>query len=565
MFGLDLLLFLIIFFLCLCSVIGYGFFFHILVLSKRDIQDNLKYVGFYGIGLITFISMITSIFLSHNYLHNIIIHFFGFLLFLLFFKKNLIYFKNILINSLLVFSLIFIYKTNEDFPYYHLPFTKYLIENKIIFGMGNIEHGYNYVSSLFFLNSTFYLPLIKFYAYHFSTLYYLIFFNFFLLAEIFSKKNNYIINFLYLFTFTFFNISFNRIAEYGTDKIGHLLIVIVTIKLIDILCFSRKINKSEKIILLIPLLGLCISLKTYFLPYILLSIPILFCDRNIFNNIKNLLFSRSFIFFFFLLTIIFFHHFVSTGCIISPIPITCFGDQFLWARSVEEIINLSNWLEQWSKAGAGPNFRVENPLEYISYFNWVPNWFEKYFLVKVLDQVAILITSYVLLILIFKQFKFSKKKIWFNKKNFIFIYVVLLIIFLIWFNKHPALRYGGYPICFLVISIPLSFYFSHLTDKSKIFLKLKYFVIFVFILINLKNMIRIYDEFFKNKDFVSNIFPFYSIEYPIYKTKKFDENFIMYATTKRFCWTIPSPCGTFDNIDVVKKNSYYFLNKKNNN
>ena len=34
------------------------------------------------------------------------------------------------------------------------------------------------------------------------------------------------------------------------------------------------------------------------------------------------------------------------------------------------------------KAGAGPNFRVENVKEYIEGFNWVSNWIEKYFVGK---------------------------------------------------------------------------------------------------------------------------------------------------------------------------------------
>ena len=74
----------------------------------------------------------------------------------------------------------------------------------------------------------------------------------------------------------------------------------------------------------------------------------------------------------------FFHHFISTGCIISPLPYLCF-ENLSWARSIDDVKELSIWLEQWSKAGANPNFRVEDELNYIKDFNWVPNWFEKYF------------------------------------------------------------------------------------------------------------------------------------------------------------------------------------------
>ena len=107
--------------------------------------------------------------------------------------------------------------------------------------MGNLLHGYKLLSSLFFLNSTFYLPFIEYFAFHFSSLYFLIFFNFFLFKEIISKKNHEVTKYLYLFALVFFNLSFNRIAEYGTDKVGQLLIVLLIIKIFQITCFEKKI------------------------------------------------------------------------------------------------------------------------------------------------------------------------------------------------------------------------------------------------------------------------------------------------------------------------------------
>ena len=112
-----------------------------------------------------------------------------------------------------------------------MPFTKYLTEQKVIFGMSILGHGYKLLSSLFFLNSSFYLPYIEYFSFHFSVLFFLIFFNFFLLKEIFNKGTHLVIKYLYLFSFIFFNLSFNRLSEFGTDKAGQLLIVILTIKI----------------------------------------------------------------------------------------------------------------------------------------------------------------------------------------------------------------------------------------------------------------------------------------------------------------------------------------------
>ena len=82
----------------------------------------------------------------------------------------------------------------------------------------------------------------------------------------------------------------------------------------------------------------------------------------------------------------------------------CFEDNFSWARSIDDVRGLSIWLEQWSKAGAGPNFRVDDVLSYIKDFNWVANWYKKYFIIKFLDQIGIIFLSIILTLLFFKKF-----------------------------------------------------------------------------------------------------------------------------------------------------------------
>ena len=94
--------------------------------------------------------------MPHNFVHNILLHILGVLSFILIGaenKKN--YIKMIFFISVVVFSTLLISKTHDDFSYYHFPFTKYLTEQKIIFGMSILGHGYKLLSSLFFLNSSF--------------------------------------------------------------------------------------------------------------------------------------------------------------------------------------------------------------------------------------------------------------------------------------------------------------------------------------------------------------------------------------------------------------------------
>ena len=94
-----------------------------------------------------------------------------------------------------------------------------------------------------FFKFTFNLPFINLYSFHFTIISFLIFFNYFLLVKIFSIKTTDFFKYLYLLTFVFFNLSFNRLAEFGMDKGGQLLIVILIISLFEII--TKDQNKKS--------------------------------------------------------------------------------------------------------------------------------------------------------------------------------------------------------------------------------------------------------------------------------------------------------------------------------
>ena len=560
---LNILIFFLFFYLLLISVIGYGFLFQNIFLKKIKNLDDQKiiYTGFYGLFSLTFISIFSSLFFSHNFTHNLLLHFFGILSFLRIQIENKKEFlKNIFYISIFTILAILISKTHDDFSYYHLPFTKYLTEHKVIFGMGNLLHGYKLLSSLFFLNSTFYLPYIKYFSFHFSALYFLIFFNFFSFKEIFSRNSNEILKYLWLFALIFFNLSFNRIAEYGTDKVGQLLIVLLVIKTLQITCFEKRETSLQNILLIIPLIAFCMTLKTYFLPYILIGLTIFFFNSKILKTLKFIFFSKSFLIFASTLFIYFAHHFISTGCLISPISFTCFGDYLNWALDKDHYQRLANWLEQWSKAGAGPNFRVENPLTYIQNFNWVSRWFEYYFMEKVKDQLLILITTFLVTFLIFKKFNIKSETSNISKE-FLFFYLIIMVIFFIWFTNHPQLRYGGYSILFLIISIPLALLFDKFESKKFFTKKFKFIVIIIIIIFNLKNIDRINNEIQRTDHYKFDNFPFFSIIEKEFVSETTSSGLIIYKT-QGHCWNTPSPCvQSMEKLKLnsIKKNGYFFI------
>jgi hypothetical protein len=117
---------------------------------------------------------------------------------------------SILIFVILIFGLL-IFKTHDDFPYYHFPYTYYLTQNPLLIGTGQFNHGFRTPSSLFYLNSLFYLPFIKYYSFYIPTILIMGFVNLIILKDIFNyiakKKIDYLF-FFSLFVFIFINIFF---------------------------------------------------------------------------------------------------------------------------------------------------------------------------------------------------------------------------------------------------------------------------------------------------------------------------------------------------------------------
>ena len=76
---IDILIFFIFFYGLLISVVGYGILFRKLCFSNLEKIDDqtIIYIGFYGLFLLTLISLVTSLFVAHNFIHNIFLHLIG--------------------------------------------------------------------------------------------------------------------------------------------------------------------------------------------------------------------------------------------------------------------------------------------------------------------------------------------------------------------------------------------------------------------------------------------------------------------------------------------------------
>ena len=455
----NLITFIFFYFAIITSAVGYGF----LIANAANLKNthyNKGYLGLFGIFFLIFYSYLSHFFIPHNYSNNIIILVLGLLSFIYFFeKKN----KNEYVLFYLFFLILLIsfinFKTHDDFSYYHFPYTYYLTQNNLLVGIGSFNHGFRTPSSIFYLNSLFYLPIIKYYFFHIGALMIMGFSSLILLEYVFKKINKKkidIIFFLSLMGFIFINIFFYRLSEHGTDRSAQILIFLLIIELLILINLDNHFreNSTKFFVLLI----LVISLKSFYMLYLVLLFPVLYYlikDKKIAylkDFLKNPFFYLSILIFIFILLINFFN----SGCLVYPVSITCF-ENFSWSIPVQEVSQMNSWYEQWSKGGAGPNFRVNNPEIYIQKFNWVDNWVTVYFFNKVSDFLYGIIFLSVIFFVIFNT---KNSKIEHSYKRVLLIYLMLVLLFIEWFYNHPALRYGGYHLIALLLFLPIAQYLN---------------------------------------------------------------------------------------------------------
>jgi len=548
--------FLLYFYLILIisSILGYGFLLA-KFLNKNLLKYNLGYIGILGLLALVIVSYTSIFFTKHNYFHNSIIHFIGLISFAFFFSKLKLNKDYILLIILIFFlgSSLLILKNHDDFSYYHLTYSLGLTENKIQLGLGNFWHGYRHHSSLFYLNSLIFLPYIKFYLFHSIGFITLIFVNFICLDFIFNKKEFKNMNYLYIFyllVFAYINVKFYRLSAYGTD-IAAQLIVLILVPLI-LITLEKSLNKSDfksNIQLLILLICYLITVKTYFIVYTLFLLLFLILYYKSSNFINLLFISRTTIITVLAFVLFSLVNLSYTGCIVYPLKETCFSKQLPWALTQKNVGKMKIWFEQWSKGGASPDHRVENPEEYIKGFNWVEGWINIYFFNKGLENLASILSLSVLFIIIFNR---NKKKFPKNfNKNLYKIIFVLLVLFSEWFYKHPTLRYGGYSLLASLIFLPTSLFLSNSSIDGKTKKKLVTTIVVASLLIfNARNIMRVNKEM---KQYNSDSFPFFYVPKVDFKTINLNKNTNIYIPINEACWAIKTPCaGGSEGISTKK-------------
>ena len=552
---MNLAIFLLFYIIITASIIGYGLLFQNIL--KKSVAIELEYNLLGGLLFLIFLSFLTHFFLNHGYIHNTIILIFGTSFFVFYFFKNKKIFRRYFKYIFLIFGILTIAllaaKTHDDFPYYHFPYTYYLTQENLIIGVGSLVHAFRTPSSIFYLNSLFYLPIIEYFLFNMGAILIFAFSN---LILIFKIKNDYynkqydFVFFLSLLSFLFINIFFYRIAEHGTDRSAQILIFIL---FIEVFGLYRKSTNVEKIFSKIfILLGLIISLKAFYVLYLIILLPLLFQFKkykffiNFFSNFYFYIF--CFIGLFLMLVNIF-----NSGCVLYPVSITCLPN-LDWSL-FNEAKSSNDWYEQWAKAGAGPNHRVEDPINYIKGFNWVTNWIELYFFNKVSD---FLLSLFFLLVIVSFTF-YSKNRINIKiKKQYYIIYLLIIVLFLEWFYNHPSLRYGGFSLLALIMFVPFSIYISKFVP-TKFFKKKIIFLMIVSLLLFVgRNIHRINNEVEKyNYNVIT--YPYYYLDEVNFRVDRIVNNI---QVNHQNCINKGKiNCKGFEEIFVTKKSIYYILKK----
>jgi len=198
----DLFTFIFFYFLIINSTIGYGYL--AAHASKIDFKFfHHSFIGLLGVFILLIISYTSHIFVSHSYNHNSIILIIGILSFAFFFLKEKKKINIIKLNIFFLFLFIsfIIFKSHDDFSYYHFPYIYYLTQSELVIGIGNFNHGFRTPSSIFYLNSLFYLPIIKYYFFQIGAILIMGFtcYHFIYLIEKGLKKKNTINYSFYLY------------------------------------------------------------------------------------------------------------------------------------------------------------------------------------------------------------------------------------------------------------------------------------------------------------------------------------------------------------------------------
>jgi hypothetical protein len=411
----------ILFYFFVFFIFIHGIFFNKFYCRFVGIKDfnNNFFIGiFFGLFSLSFISLLFNFFSNLN---NIFFKFFIIFLFILSFVNiELKIYKNFFKNTLLILlisPLLNFMPAGYDAALYHFPHQTWIREEKIVFGLSNIQDRfglislYNYLGANLWLNDTFgALPYLQ-------GTYYLLFFSFFIfILNLKIRSSLWII----LSTVLTLPIWFRYVEpSYGLVDAPYGFLFYIVIILGLILLRDDKIDKG---LINLFLIATCFSFTlkpsgVLVFPYTFLILIILL--RNNFFFISNKIYLKIFLFSSFIIIAWIIKNIINTGCIVYPIQILCFD--LVWS-DLDQVFKINQAIKDFS-------------YQYYKYVNLI---YLKNFLFSFWHLLLFLIFSIIFLFMLYFKIKLTKFK------NTRFIILTCLTLFALYLYSAGSLKGFAY-------------------------------------------------------------------------------------------------------------------------
>ena len=522
------------------------FFFKNFLIKIDNRVSNLDLL--YGIILLILLSTVLNFFFPLNYFFYITI-FFGFAFFLygLQHKKIKI---NFIYHLLILFSLTFIiynHGDNIDTPMYHLQIIKWLYNEKVVFGLSNLEIRFGSSSlwfnlfALFKLKINNYTNIYTFNLIPFSILIYQIFDKKIKLSFFFITLS---ISFLLFFSLLhpFANgIILNHLHNTDLDTVGMVFFILSFYLFIKF--FEEEDIKTLRLLFVSS--SLCILIKlsyTYASIFVLISI-IKFYKKDLIQILKE----KLNIFIIILFLIWFLKNLIISGCLIFPVIVTCFNPD--WAPNIGEIDFFSKEIKGFAR-DTRDRLRYTDFNHTIYSLDWFMPWFKDYALNTAFIKISFFVSIFSFFFLfIFNYLKLLNTDFLKKIRDYFTIYLIFIPCFYVWFQA-PEIRFGwGTFISVSCFSVAILMYHSKFNKifKSWIFQFVPIILLFLLIMDNGKNfsVYNLINPYIKNIDY-SQIVKINSVNgFEIYKSKNWQ-------------------CFDFDKICINSEKEKYDIYEKYN-
>ena len=528
-------------------ILGYSYFFKIVLLNQRDEKiKNLDFV--YGIFFLSFLTIFFNFFLP-IYKIKFFILIIGLLFFLFAFINNKI---NVNTKSFLFFLFFFSFFTywngnNVDSPVYHIQTIKWIHDYKITFGLAILDWHYA-------LNSIWHvlLSVLSFQYKNFNTLYVVSFIPLsFMLSESLNIKKKLSISNLSIFFSSIYILFFSFIHPYqngimfnhlGNPEVDIMGMVFFIFAVYNFLKFIESKNKNYFKLLIIYSI-MCPLIKFTYVGSLLLPIIALFFHKL---NIKILFEKISWIG----VTLVFFwsiRHFILSSCFLFPVSFTCFKTS--WSLSNDQVLF---YLNQTKSFARDTRLRAKyGDFEHTIYSNdWFIPWVKDYLLNDAFLKISISLMIASLSVCLFHIIrKYLKLKIIKVEKLIYYILFLYFINLYIWFQA-PEIRFGwGILIIFPCVILSLSI--LELKILKKINGNIYTISIFILCILIMNKNFHKFNTSNLNVEFVKKFNYSKIVEYGNYN------NFKIFRSMN---WQ----CADFKSICINKpKKSYYLENRKN--